>query len=101
MDSLSCGIPDRFQKAARLPLTIHATSSSSVTFSAKSRSRFRETTVTLRRNHRSRWREIRRQLLDADHPRNLESFARCFTSALLAECDEDWMTGKIYLNLKD
>lgn len=22
-------------------------------------------------------------------------------SALLAECDEDWMTGKIYLNLKD
>jgi hypothetical protein len=23
-----------------------------------------------------------------------------FVSALLAECDEDWMTGKIYLNLK-
>ena len=59
MDSLSCGIPDRFQKAARLPSTIHATSSSAVTFSAKSRSRFRETPVTLRRNHRSRWREIR------------------------------------------
>jgi len=22
-------------------------------------------------------------------------------SALLAECDEEWMTGKVYLNLKD
>ena len=22
-------------------------------------------------------------------------------AALLAECDEEWMTGKIYLNLKD
>ena len=43
----------------RIPLTIHATSPSSVTFGAKSRSRFRETAVTLWRNQRSRWREIR------------------------------------------
>jgi hypothetical protein len=74
MDSLSCGIPDRFQKAARLPLTIHATSSSSVTFSAKSRSRFRETAVTLRRNHRSRCREIRNVFLA---PVKLAGITRC------------------------
>jgi transposase-like protein len=33
----------------------------------------------------------------------LPNTASCLrlVSALLAECDEDWMTGKIYLNLKD
>jgi regulator of replication initiation timing len=61
MDSLSCGIPDRFQKASRLPLTIHATSPSSVTFSAKSRSRFRETAV----NHASSEVDALRQQVEA------------------------------------
>jgi transposase len=61
MDSLSCGIPDRFQKASRLPLTIHATSPSSVTFSAKSRSRFRETAV----NHASSEVDALRQQIEA------------------------------------
>jgi hypothetical protein len=78
MHSLSCGIPDRFQKAARLPSTIHATSSSTVTFSAKSRSRFRETPVTLRRNHRSRWREIRRLTAHAALDEEIEDFIAKF-----------------------
>ena len=51
--------PLAFKKAARLPSTIHTAHPPSVTMSAKSRSRFRETAVTLWRNHRSRSREIR------------------------------------------
>ena len=34
-----------------------------------------------------------------DSPGNI--YRKDVALPLLAECDEDWMTGKIYLNLKD
>jgi transposase-like protein len=45
-------------------------------------------------------REIKRRTRVASIFPNTTSCLR-LVSALLAECDEDWMTGKIYLNLKD
>ena len=45
-------------------------------------------------------REIKRRTRVASIFPNTASCLR-LVSALLAECDEDWMTGKIYLNLKD
>jgi transposase-like protein len=45
-------------------------------------------------------REIKRRTRVASIFPNTDSCLR-FVSALLAECDEEWMTGKIYLNLKD
>jgi transposase-like protein len=45
-------------------------------------------------------REIKRRTRVASIFPNAASCLR-LVSALLAECDEDWMTGKIYLNLKD
>ncbi len=45
-------------------------------------------------------REIKRRTRVASIFPNSASCLR-LVSALLAECDEDWMTGKIYLNLKD
>jgi transposase-like protein len=45
-------------------------------------------------------REIKRRTRVASIFPNTASCLR-IVSALLAECDEDWMTGKIYLNLKD
>jgi transposase-like protein len=45
-------------------------------------------------------REIKRRTRVASIFPNPASCLR-LVSALLAECDEDWMTGKIYLNLKD
>ena len=45
-------------------------------------------------------REIKRRTRVASIFPNTASCLRLI-SALLAECDEDWMTGKIYLNLKD
>ncbi|MBI4741595.1 MAG: transposase [Betaproteobacteria bacterium] len=45
-------------------------------------------------------REIERRTRVASIFPNTASCLR-FVSALLAECDEDWMSGKIYLNLKD
>ena len=45
-------------------------------------------------------REIKRRTRVASIFPNITSCLR-LVSALLAECDEDWMTGKIYLNLKD
>lgn len=51
-------------------------------------------------------REIKRRTRVASMARGHVVFpntASCLplVSALLAECDQDWMTGKIYLNLKD
>lgn len=45
-------------------------------------------------------REIKRRTRVASIFPNTASCLR-LVSALLAECDEEWMTGKIYLNLKD
>lgn len=45
-------------------------------------------------------REIKRRTRVASIFPNTDSCLR-LVSALLAECDEEWMTGKIYLNLKD
>ena len=45
-------------------------------------------------------REIKRRTRVASIFPNTASCLR-LVSALLAECDEDWMTGKIYLNLED
>ena len=45
-------------------------------------------------------REIKRRTRVASIFPNTASCLR-LVSALLAECDEDWMTSKIYLNLKD
>jgi transposase-like protein len=45
-------------------------------------------------------REIKRRTRVASIFPNTASCLR-LVSALLAECDEDWMIGKIYLNLKD
>jgi len=45
-------------------------------------------------------REIKRRTRVASIFPNAASCLR-LVSALLAECDEEWMTGKIYLNLKD
>ena len=45
-------------------------------------------------------REIKRRTRVASIFPNTASCLR-LVSALLAECDEDWITGKIYLNLKD
>ena len=45
-------------------------------------------------------REIKRRTRVASIFPNTASCLR-LVSALLAECDEDWMTGKIYLNSKD
>ena len=45
-------------------------------------------------------REIKRRTRVASIFPNIESCLR-LVSALLAECDEEWMTGKVYLNLKD
>jgi transposase-like protein len=45
-------------------------------------------------------RELKRRTRVASIFPNTASCLR-LVSALLAECDEDWMTGKIYLNLKD
>ncbi|MGB4468692.1 MAG: transposase, partial [Azovibrio sp.] len=45
-------------------------------------------------------REIKRRTRVASIFPNTASCLR-LVSALLAECDEEWMTGKIYLNIKD
>ncbi|HMW19095.1 transposase [Accumulibacter sp.] len=45
-------------------------------------------------------REIKRRTRVASIFPNPASCLR-LVSALLAECDEEWMTGKVYLNLKD
>jgi transposase-like protein len=45
-------------------------------------------------------REIKRRTRVASIFPNTDSCLR-LVSALLAECDEEWMTGKIYLNLND
>ncbi|HNG39613.1 MAG TPA: transposase, partial [Accumulibacter sp.] len=45
-------------------------------------------------------REIKRRTRVASIFPNTASCLR-LVSALLAECDEEWMTGKVYLNLKD
>jgi len=59
MDSLSFGIPNRFQKSVELTFNY----SCSIIFIGHDEREIavtiRETPVTFRRNHRSRWREIR------------------------------------------
>ncbi len=45
-------------------------------------------------------REIKRRTRVASIFPNTASCLR-LVSALLAECDEEWMTGKVYLDLKD
>ena len=45
-------------------------------------------------------REIKRRTRVASIFPNIASCLR-LVSALLAECDEEWMTGKVYLNLND